>query len=46
MMTIYHNPRCAKSPAGLKCLEENNIEHEARLYLKDNLLVSFFHENR
>jgi arsenate reductase (glutaredoxin) len=39
MMTIYHNPRCAKSRAGLKYLEENNIEHKIRLYLKDNLSV-------
>ncbi|WP_153632873.1 arsenate reductase family protein [Prolixibacter sp. SD074] len=46
MMAIYRIPRCAQSRAGLKYLEENNIEHEARLYLKDNLPVSFFHENR
>ena len=39
MMTIYHNPRCAKSRAGLKYLEENNIEHEVRLYLNDNLTI-------
>ena len=42
MMTIYHNPRCAKSRAGLKYLEEKNIEHEVRLYLKDHLSVDEF----
>jgi len=39
MMTIYHNPRCSKSRAGLKYLEENHIEHEIRLYLNDKLSV-------
>jgi arsenate reductase (glutaredoxin) len=39
MMTIYHNPRCSKSRAGLKYLEENNIEHKVHLYLQDHLSV-------
>jgi arsenate reductase (glutaredoxin) len=36
-LIIYHNPRCSKSRAGLKYLEENNIEHKVRLYLTDLL---------
>lgn len=34
MLTIYHNPRCAKSRAGLQYLIENNIPHQIIAYLK------------
>jgi arsenate reductase len=37
MYTIYHNPRCKKSRAGLAYLQENGIEHQVREYLKDPL---------
>ncbi|MCF8303819.1 MAG: arsenate reductase (glutaredoxin) [Bacteroidales bacterium] len=33
MLKIYHNPRCSKSRAGLKYLQENNIGHEVEKYL-------------
>lgn len=32
---IYHNPRCSKSRATLKLLEENGIEPKVRLYLEE-----------
>ena len=35
MYKIYHNPRCKKSRAGLKFLEENKIDFEIVNYLKD-----------
>jgi len=31
--TIWHNPRCSKSRAGLKYLEEKGIDHEVIRYL-------------
>ncbi|MGE4289626.1 MAG: arsenate reductase (glutaredoxin) [Salinivirgaceae bacterium] len=34
MLTIYHNPRCAKSRAGLQYLTENNLPHQVITYLK------------
>jgi arsenate reductase len=37
MYTIYHNPRCKKSRAGLKHLEEKNADYEVREYLKEGL---------
>ena len=37
MITIYHNPRCSKSRAGLKHLEEKGIQPEVKNYLKDGL---------
>ena len=37
MLTVYHNPRCKKSRAGLQYLQEKKIEHQVREYLK-NLL--------
>ena len=37
MLTIYHNPRCAKSRQGVAFLEENKQDFETVLYLKDNL---------
>jgi len=33
MTTIWHNPRCSKSRATLKLLQERGIEPEVRLYL-------------
>ena len=33
MIQILHNPRCAKSRAGLKFLQEKGIEHEIIKYL-------------
>ena len=35
MITIYHNPRCKKSRAGLKYLEGKNVDFETRQYLKE-----------
>lgn len=37
MYTIYHNPRCKKSRAGLQYLSEKNMEFQVREYLKDPL---------
>ena len=37
MYTIYHNPRCAKSRAGLAYLKEKEAEFQVREYLKDPL---------
>ena len=34
MITIYHNPRCGKSRAGLEYLRENGLEHTIVEYLK------------
>ncbi len=39
MITIYHNPRCSKSRAALKHLEEKGVQHEIKPYLKDGLAV-------
>ncbi len=36
MIKIYHNPRCSKSRAGLKYLEEKGVEFETIKYLEDN----------
>ena len=33
MLKIYHNPRCSKSRAGLKYLQDNHIDHEVEKYL-------------
>jgi arsenate reductase len=35
MMTYWHNPRCSKSRAGLKLLEDRGVETSLRLYLKE-----------
>lgn len=35
MFEIYHNPRCSKSRATLKLLQENGIEPSIRLYLEE-----------
>jgi polyphosphate kinase len=37
VMKIYHNPRCAKSRAGLKYLEERGYEVEIRKYLTEGI---------
>ena len=34
-VTIYHNPRCSKSRATLKLLQDRGIEPEVRLYLEN-----------
>ncbi len=35
-VTIYHNPRCGKSRAGLKAVEESGVEFELIKYLDTN----------
>ncbi|MDZ7742302.1 MAG: arsenate reductase (glutaredoxin) [Bacteroidota bacterium] len=35
MITIYHNPRCKKSRAGLQYLKEKGVDFGIREYLKD-----------
>ncbi len=37
MIKLYHNPRCSKSRAGLKYLEDKNVEFETIKYLDENL---------
>ncbi|MCF8230006.1 MAG: arsenate reductase (glutaredoxin) [Bacteroidales bacterium] len=37
MITIYHNPRCKKSRAGLQYLEDKGVDFEIRQYLKKPL---------
>ncbi len=37
MFTIYHNPRCKKSRAGLKYVTEKKMEFQVREYLKKPL---------
>jgi polyphosphate kinase len=37
VMKIYHNPRCAKSRAGLQYLEEKGYEIEIKKYLTDGI---------
>lgn len=37
IMKIYHNPRCAKSRAGLQFLEENGYKTEVINYMKDGI---------
>ncbi|MGM0550101.1 MAG: arsenate reductase (glutaredoxin) [Bacteroidota bacterium] len=39
MMTIYHNPRCKKSRAGLAYLQEKGIDPKIVTYLKDEVLT-------
>jgi arsenate reductase (glutaredoxin) len=36
-ITIYHNPRCSKSRQTLELLQQQGIEPNIRLYLKDSL---------
>lgn len=40
MYTIYHNPRCKKSRAGLQHVIDKGLEHRVREYLKDPLTES------
>lgn len=37
MITIYHNPRCKKSRAGLQYLEEKGVDFNIRKYLQEPL---------
>jgi arsenate reductase len=37
MYTIYHNPRCKKSRAGLQYLKDKHRKFQIREYLKDPL---------
>ena len=37
MYTIYHNPRCKKSRAGLQHIIDKGMEHQVREYLKEPL---------
>ena len=37
MITIFHNPKCRKSRAGIDYLKERNIPHEVVEYLKSPL---------
>lgn len=40
MFTVYHNPRCRKSRAGLQYVSDKGMEHRIREYLKDPLSES------
>ena len=44
IMKIYHNPRCAKSRAGLKYLEEQSYDIEIKKYLVEGLTESELNE--
>ena len=37
MLTLYHNPRCRKSRAGLQYVIDRKMEHRVREYLKEPL---------
>ena len=37
MYTVYHNPRCKKSRAGLQYVIDKGMEYQVREYLKDPL---------
>ena len=37
MYTVYHNPRCKKSRAGLQYVIDKGMDHRVREYLKDPL---------
>ncbi len=39
MYTVYHNPRCKKSRAGLQHVIKKGMEHQVREYLKNPLSV-------
>jgi arsenate reductase len=40
MFTIYHNPRCRKSRAGLQFLQQHAVEPRIREYFKEPVTVS------
>lgn len=40
MITIYHNPRCKKSRAGLTYLKEKGFDPHIREYFKQPLTIS------
>lgn len=44
MYTIYHNPRCSKSRATLKLLEEAGVNFVERLYLENPPTEDELHE--
>ena len=37
MITVYHNPRCKKSRAGLEFVQKKGLNPKIRVYLKDLL---------
>jgi arsenate reductase len=37
MITIYHNPRCSKSRAGVQYLEQLNMPFKTILYMEEQL---------
>lgn len=37
MVTVYHNPRCKKSRAGLQYVIGKKLDHQVREYLKEPL---------
>ncbi len=37
MYTVYHNPRCKKSRAGLQYIIDKGMEYQVREYLKEPL---------
>ena len=39
MYKIYHNPRCKKSRAGLKFMEDKSVELEVIQYLKNPITI-------
>ena len=39
MFTVYHNPRCKKSRAGLQYVRDKGMDHTVREYLKEPLTV-------
>jgi arsenate reductase len=44
MFTIYHNPRCKKSRAGLQYLREKGLPFQVVEYLKDPLTKEALHK--
>lgn len=38
--TFFHNPKCSKSRAALKLLEDNEISPVIRLYLEERLILT------
>ncbi len=39
MITIYHNPKCRKSRAGLEYLKTKGVEFEIREYIRESISV-------